>query len=92
MELEGVLSVKKNIICVKLFCMRNSDHNHESILQFNSHLPLSGALRAAALVATGVEVLFAASEVEVEASWAFSAATCCSELRNKSLVFWCKTF
>lgn len=52
-------------------------------------LPLSGALRFAALV-TGV--LEAASEDEAEASCALSAATCCSDVRNNSLVFCCKVF
>lgn len=57
-------------------------------------LPRSGALRAAALVA-GVVVMLGVvvvSEDEGEASWAFSAVTCCSEPRNNSLVFCCKVF
>lgn len=52
-------------------------------------IPLSGTRRPAALV-TGAEVLLedvVASAKEAEASWAFNAATCCSELRRSSLVF-----
>ncbi len=52
-------------------------------------LPLTGALRPAALVAG---VVVTVSEDEAEVSWALSAATCCSELRNRSLVLCCKVF
>lgn len=63
-------------------------------------LPLSGALSDATLPAGVAALLDVApasedeTEVEVaaEASWALSATTCCSELRNSSLVFCCKVF